>query len=348
MTDRDNIVCPVPHAPPSVITIAHGGGGRLMQRLIDEVFRAAFHANAVDAQHDAAVLCQANGPLAFTTDAFVVSPLFFPGGNIGHLSVCGTVNDLAMAGARPLALSAAFILEEGLSFETLRKVVHAMQTEAARLPVRIVTGDTKVVERGKGDGIYITTTGIGLGPVDRTIDPSAVREGDAILVSGDVGRHGVAIMAAREGLGLETTIQSDTQSLWPAVEALLAANIDIHCMRDCTRGGLAAALLEVIETAGVGAEVVEQAIPVNEVVRGACELLGLEPMHVANEGRFVIFLAQDDAERALAILAQHAEDTAPARIGTVTHEHGQVTVVGALGARRILDRPSGEQLPRIC
>jgi len=348
MSGQGDIRCPVPHPLPPVVTMAHGGGGTLMQRLIDIAFLGVFDPESAGRHHDGALIHVDGSRLAFTTDAFVVSPLFFPGGDIGSLAVCGTVNDLAMTGAKPLALSAAFILEEGLPMETLQRVVHSMQRVAESIPVRLVTGDTKVVDRGKGDGIYITTTGIGLAPDGPAIEPQAVRPGDAILVSGDIGRHGIAIMTAREGLGLETSIESDVQPLWATVEALLEAGIEIHCLRDATRGGLAAALVEIVETAGLGAEIEEAAVPVRDGVRGACELLGLEPMHVANEGRFVAFVPEDAAERALAVMSRHATDTRPARIGRVTEERGRVTLLGAIGARRIMDRPSGEQLPRIC
>ena len=348
MKRPDDITCPVPHPLPPVVTMAHGGGGLLMQRLIDTAFRSAFDPDQLDRHHDSALLELNGSRLAFTTDAFVVSPLFFPGGDIGKLAVCGTVNDLAMSGARPLALSAAFILEEGLPMETLERIVASMQETAASVPVRLVTGDTKVVDRGKGDGVYITTSGVGLAPEGPAIEPQSIRPGDAILVSGDIGRHGIAIMAAREGLGLETTITSDAQSLWATVAALLEADIEIHCLRDATRGGLAAALIEIVETAGLGAEINEAAVPVHDAVRGACELLGLEPLHVANEGRFVAFVAAADAERALEVMAAHATGSPPAWIGRVTDARGRVSLTGAIGARRILDRPSGEQLPRIC
>ena len=348
MSRAGDISCPVPHPLPEVVTMAHGGGGMLMQKLIDTAFRGVFDPEGRDRQHDSALLELNGHRLAFSTDSFVVSPLFFPGGDIGKLAVCGTVNDLAMSGAKPLALSAAFILEEGLPMETLERVVASMQETAERVPVPLVTGDTKVVDRGKGDGVYITTTGVGLAPEGTAIEPQSVRPGDAILLSGDIGRHGIAIMTAREALGLETRIESDAQPLWAAVEALLASGIEVHCLRDATRGGVAAALAEIVETAGLGAEIDEMAIPVRDGVRGACELLGLEPLHVANEGRFVAFVPEAHAERALAVMAKHAVDTRPVQIGRVTEERGRVILAGAIGARRIMDRPSGEQLPRIC
>lgn len=348
MKRADDMTCPLPHPVPPVVTMAHGGGGLLMERLIDTFFRSVFDPEGKDRRHDSAVFALEGQRLAFTTDAFVVSPLFFPGGDIGSLAVCGTVNDLAMSGARPVALAAAFILEEGLPTETLARIVASMQETAASIPVPMVTGDTKVVDRGKGDGVYITTTGFGLVPTGPAIEPQSIRPGDAILVSGDIGRHGIAIMAARENLGLMTTIESDTQPLWAPIEALLAAGIEIHCLRDATRGGLAAAISETVATAGLGAELEEAALPVRDAVRGACELLGLEPIHVANEGRFVAFVPEAQVNEALQVISGHAAGTRPARIGRVTEEKGRVTMIGPIGARRILDRPSGEQLPRIC
>jgi hydrogenase expression/formation protein HypE len=348
MKHPEDMVCPAPHPLPPMVTMAHGGGGVLMQRLIQATFRRVLDPHAEGREHDAALVELAGGRIALTTDAFVVNPLFFPGGDIGALAVCGTVNDLAMSGARPLGLAAAFILEEGLPLATLERVVASMQAAAEQVPVAIITGDTKVVDRGKGDGLYITTTGIGLAPSGLAIEPQSVRPGDAILVSGDIGRHGIAIMAAREGLGLETAIESDMQPLWETVDALLRAGIEVHCMRDATRGGLGAALVEVLETAGLGAEIDEPSIPVRDAVRGVCELLGLEALHVANEGRFVVFLPEDQADAALRVLDSHAQDTHPARIGRVTDTAGRVHLVGAIGARRFLDRPTGEQLPRIC
>jgi hydrogenase expression/formation protein HypE len=331
--------------------MGHGGGGKLTQDLIDRVFRAAFANRELEAQHDGAVLTPpvGAGRLAFTTDAHVVSPLFFAGGDIGHIAVCGTVNDLAMCGARPRWLSAAFVLEEGLPIATLERIVQSMRAAADAAGVQIVTGDTKVVERNKGDGIYITTSGVGVIEHKLTIGPASIRAGDAVLVSGDVGRHGMAIMAGRAGLAFESPIESDGAPLNHAVQALLEAGLEIHCLRDLTRGGLATAMVELAETARLAIRLEETAVPVTEPVRGACEILGLEPLYVANEGRFACVLPADQADAALAVLRRHAPGAPPARIGTVlSSPAGLVTLRSVIGAERILDRLSGEQLPRIC
>jgi hydrogenase expression/formation protein HypE len=331
------------------IQLAHGGGGRLTQQLINEIFRPAFSNPALDAQHDGALL-EVNGVrLAFTTDSFVVRPLIFPGGNIGDLAVNGTVNDLAMCGARPLYLSAGFILEEGLAFETLRAVTTSMRDAARKAGVTLVTGDTKVVDKGKGDGVFINTAGIGVIESPHSINPSAVRPGDAVIVSSDLGSHGIAILSVREGLEFEAPIQSDTAPLWQPVEALLRAGIDIHCLRDLTRGGLAAALNEIATTRRVSVRIHESAIPVEEPVKGACEILGLDPLYVANEGRFVAFVPEHDVERALAELSRFPVCRRAARIGQVeSASPGLVTLQSSIGGNRVLDLLSGEQLPRIC
>jgi hydrogenase expression/formation protein HypE len=343
------VSCPVPHPHRTEVTVGHGGGGRLTQDLIDQVFRPAFAHPALDAQHDGALLTAGGTRLAFTTDAHVVSPLFFPGSDIGQLAVNGTVNDLAMCGARPLWLSAAFVLEEGLPIETLRRVTASMQAAAAAAGVAIVTGDTKVVERGKGDGVYITTAGVGVIEHALTIAPASVRPGDVVLLSGDIGRHGMAIMAARASLSFESPIESDCAALNGAVAALLAAGLEIHCLRDLTRGGLATAMVEIAESAKLAIALDETQIPVTDPVRGACEILGLEPVYVANEGRFACILPEAQAARALEILRAFAPGEPPARIGRVRPAPaGQVTLRSVIGAERILDRLSGEQLPRIC
>jgi hydrogenase expression/formation protein HypE len=340
--------CPVPRAP-DIIQMGHGGGGLLTHRLLERMFRPAFHNLPLDAQHDGAVLECGLSRLAFTTDSFVVRPLFFPGGDIGTLAVNGTVNDLAMCGARPLYLSAAFILEEGLPLETLQRIVESMRQAAATAGVHIVTGDTKVVERGRGDGMYITTTGIGLLEHAGTVAPSAVRPGDAVLLSGDIGRHGMAILAVRGELSFETTLLSDCASVSEPALALLAAGIDVHCLRDLTRGGLATALLEIAQTAGIHVHLREREVPIGEEVRAACELLGLDPLYVANEGRFVCFVPAAQAERAVEILRAHAVAAAACCIGDVRADAaGVLTATGILGTERVLDMLSGEQLPRIC
>jgi hydrogenase expression/formation protein HypE len=287
--------------------------------------------------------------LAFTTDAHVVSPLFFPGGDIGTLAVNGTVNDLCMCGARPLWLSASFILEEGFPIATLESLVRSMQSAAAAAGVAIVTGDTKVVERGKADGLYISTSGVGVIETPLIIAPNSLRAGDAVLLSGDIGRHGMAIMATRAGLAFESEIESDCAPLHAAVMALLDAGLDIHCLRDLTRGGLATSLVELAEASGLAIALDATRVPVTELVDGACEILGLDPLYVANEGRFVCVLPEAQAARALEILTRTAPGAPPAHIGTVhAAPAGQVTQRSALGTERIVDRLSGEQLPRIC
>lgn len=341
--------CPTPLPHRTEITIAHGGGGRLTQELIDRIFRPAFAHPALDAQHDGAVLPIGGLRLALTTDAHVVSPLFFPGGDIGTLAVNGTVNDLCMCGALPLWLTVSFILEEGLATATLERVVASMRAAARAAGVAIVTGDTKVVERGKGDGLYVTTSGVGVMQHAVTVAPRQIRAGDAILLSGDIGRHGMAIMACREGLEFESEIESDCAPLVVPVQSLLNAHLDVHCLRDLTRGGLATALVEIAETAGLALAIDEAAVPVSDPVRGACEILGLEPMYVANEGRFVCILPEAQVSSALAILRRTAPGGMPRRIGHVrAASAGQVTLRSVIGAERVLDRLSGEQLPRIC
>lgn len=336
--------CPIPHMDDQTILMAHGSGGRAMHRLLDAVFMPEFANPALDSAHDGAVLNLNGARLAFTTDSYVVHPLFFPGGDIGALAVNGTVNDLAMCGARPLFLSTGFILEEGLPVETLQRVVRSMRAAAQAAGVQIVTGDTKVVDKGKGDGLFINTAGIGVIEHPLQIAPQCIRPGDAVIVNGDVGRHGMAIMAVREGLAFESLIESDCAPLAEPVLALLNGGINVHCLRDLTRGGLASGLCEIAKAGNSHIHIDEVAVPVNEDVRGACEILGLDPMYVANEGRFVAFVPPQDADRTLAILGAAAR-----RIGTVEAGHDQlVTLRSAIGATRILDMLSGEQLPRIC
>ena len=348
--DFSALSCPVPLPQRTEVTIGHGGGGRLTQQLIDRVFRPAFANAELDAQHDGALLhFPGGGRLAFTTDSHVVSPLFFPGGDIGHLAVNGTVNDLAMCGARPLWLSAGFIIEEGFPIATLERIVASMRAAALAAGVAIVTGDTKVVERGKGDGVYITTSGVGVIETPLTVAPASIRAGDAIILSGDVGRHGMAIMATRAGLTFESEIQSDCAPLAAPVAALLAAGLEIHCLRDLTRGGLATSLVELAEAAKLAIAIDAAKVPVSELVQGACEILGLDPFYVANEGRFVCILPEAQAGRALEILNATAPGGSPVVIGAVkSGPAGQVTQRSVIGSVRIVDRLSGEQLPRIC
>ena len=355
MADDFNLSCPIPLFEHATVQMAHGGGGRLMRELIEGMFLPAFQSAGRDAAgkqsppHDSAVVELDGARLAFTTDTFVVSPLFFPGGDIGRLAVFGTTNDLAMAGAKPLWLSAAFILEEGLPMETLRRVVASMRQAAEEVGVRIVTGDTKVVDRGKGDGIFINTAGVGSIPPGVQISPARVVPGDAVILSGDLGRHGIAVMSVREGLQFEGAPESDCASLSGLVEALVDAGSDLHCLRDLTRGGLAAALNEIAGHAGVGIELDEAPIPVAEPVAGACELLGLDPLYVANEGRLVAIVPAEAAERTLQIMRSQPVAAEAAIIGAVTDVRpGTVELRSQLGGRRIVDLLSGEQLPRIC
>ncbi len=350
MNSRDfTPACPIPISQYPHVLLAHGGGGRLMHQLIGNMFLTAFRNPLLDTQHDSTVVELAGKKIAFTTDSYVVHPLFFPGGDVGSMAVHGTVNDLAMSGARPLYLSAAFIIEEGLPMETLWKVVCSMREAAQRCGVQIITGDTKVVDKGKGDGVFINTAGIGVIEHNLKIAPPGVRPGDAILVSGDLGRHGMAIMAVREGLQFESAIESDSAPVHEIVLELLKAGIEIHCLRDLTRGGLASALNEIAEVSRVRIEVEEKSIPVREDVHAACEMLGLDPLHVACEGRFVAFVAAKDAERALEIMRDHDLGAGSAAIGRVAESSAPlVTLKSAIGASRILDMPSGEQLPRIC
>lgn len=342
------IDCPLPLPDDTIITMAHGGGGTRMHALIDTIFRPAFDPSSTTALHDGVALSPQADSVAFTTDSYVVRPLFFPGGDIGTLAVYGTVNDLAMCGAQPLYLSTGFILEEGLPLDTLRRVVESMRAAADAAGVQIVTGDTKVVERGRADGLYINTAGLGRLPPGLRIHPDRIQPGDAIVLSGDIGRHGMAVMAAREGLAFDPPLESDCAPLNGAVAALLEAGIGVHCMRDLTRGGLAGALVELAQASNLRMEVGESAIAVPEPVRGACELLGLDPLYVANEGRFVAFVPEADAERALKSLRQAGCPT-PSIIGQVTREiGGRVILKSVAGPWRELAMLSGEQLPRIC
>lgn len=326
--------CPLPHEPERVV-LAHGGGGRAMRRLLKERVASALGEQVL--QHDAALL-SASGKLALTTDSFVVNPLFFPGGDIGELAVYGTVNDLASAGAEPLALTLSLILEEGLELGTLDRVLASVRAAADQVGVQVVTGDTKVVERGHGHGLYLNTAG--LGQVRLESSPQRVREGDVVLVSGDLGRHGVAVMAARQGLAFETPVRSDCASCLPQLRALDS----VRCLRDPTRGGLAAVLHELAGPHDLLLD--EAALPVHPGVRAACELLGLDPVHLPCEGRLVAFVDPEQAPVALA--AWQALDPSAAQVGRVVGGRGRVWLQDAYGGERLLDLPLGEQLPRIC
>ena len=341
--------CGLPFDGPDKILLAHGGGGRLMQQLIHGVFSKKFSNPYLDTEHDSAVLPHFAGPIAFTTDSYVVKPMFFPGGDIGKLAVFGTVNDLAMSGARPLYLSVAMILEEGYPIEDLERIARSMQMASELCGVQIVTGDTKVVEHGKGDGVFISASGMGVIEHSLPIQPSSIREGDAVLLSGDLGRHGIAVMAAREGIAFETTIQSDCAPLAEMVLHLVRAGIEIHCLRDLTRGGLASALNEIASKSKCSITLFEEQIAVDAQVQGACEMLGLDPLYVANEGRCVVFVPADQADHAIEVMRQHEVGAGASRVGIVkAAPSARVFLKGAIGVTRILDLLSGEQLPRIC
>jgi hydrogenase expression/formation protein HypE len=342
--------CPLPIADYPHVLLAHGGGGRLSQMLIERVFAAAFANPALDAMHDGAVLDLPPGRVAVSTDSFVVSPRFFPGGDIGSLAVHGTVNDLAMCGATPHAITAGFILEEGLPIEELWRIVRSMAAAAREAGVRVVTGDTKVVDRGKGDGVFINTTGIGVVPQGVSLLPTRAAAGDVVLVNGPIAQHGVAILSVREGLAFETAVVSDSAALHGLVADVLAAcGPRAHVLRDPTRGGVSSALNEIAQAARVGVRLDETAIPIDEQVRGACEILGLDPLYVANEGKVLAIVAADAAELALAAMHAHPLGRAAAIIGEVVADHpGRVFLRSRIGGTRVVDMLSGEQLPRIC
>jgi len=343
------LVCPLPLPAGGQVLLGHGSGGKLSADLVHDVFLAAFHNPVLDRLDDQAIVSINGLRLAFTTDSFVVKPLFFPGGDIGSLAVHGTVNDLAMGGAQPLFLSAAFIIEEGLPMETLRRVVASLQQAAAGAGVQVVTGDTKVVEKGSGDGLFINTSGIGTVADGVRLSADQARPGDSVLLSGSIGDHGIAILAQREGLEFESAIQSDSAPLHTLVAAMLAASTEIHCLRDPTRGGLSSTLNEIASQAGVGVEIDERVIPVREEVKGACELLGLDPLYVANEGKLVAIVAPGAADRVLAAMRQHPLGKEAQKVGTVTAAHPRlVTMRTTVGPTRIVDMLAGDQLPRIC
>jgi hydrogenase expression/formation protein HypE len=345
-----SLQCPIPISDYPVVTLAHGGGGRLSQMLIERMFVTAFANPALATLHDGAILELNGARLAFSTDSFTVSPLFFPGGDIGSLAVHGTVNDLAMCGARPLALSASFILEEGLPMEDLWRIVLSMQRAAAEVGVPIVTGDTKVVERGKGDGLFINTSGLGIIPPGVHIAPQRATPGDVILINGAIAEHGIAVMSRREGLAFETELVSDSAPLVDLVMRVLEVGGDhVHVLRDPTRGGIASALNEIAAKARVGIRLDEERIPVGDAVRGACEILGFDPLYVANEGKCIVIVAPEIADRVLETMRAHPQGAQATRIGEVVGEHpGKVFMRSRIGGLRVVDMLSGEQLPRIC
>jgi hydrogenase expression/formation protein HypE len=351
--DIEAWTCPMPLRDHGRVVLGHGGGGLLSAELIEHLFLPAFGAAAAAATPtDSAILdvgLAAGGRLAMTTDSYVVRPLFFPGGNIGELAVNGTVNDLAVSGARPIALSTGFILEEGLELDVLHRVASAMGRAAEHAGVQLATGDTKVVEHGHGDGMYVNTAGIGIVPPGVDLAPHRIRPGDAIVVSGPIGAHGVAVLSVREGLEFGTEIRSDTAALHGLVAAMLDACPDVHALRDCTRGGLGASLCELAETARVGIEFHERAVPVPEAVRSACGFLGLDPLHVANEGVLVGFVPASHVDAVVEAMRTDPAGGGATRIGTVVEAHpGVVVARTGLGGSRVVDRPLGEQLPRIC
>ena len=341
--------CPLPIVDHKQILLGHGSGGVLTSQLIEGIFLPAF-ANPVLARLDDQAVVELGGArLAFTTDSYVVTPLFFPGGDIGSLAIHGTVNDLAMSGARPLYLSVGFILEEGFAIDDLRRIVLSMRDAAHSAGIAVVTGDTKVVGKGSGDKVFINTSGIGLVPTGVRISADRARAGDAVLLSGTVGDHGMAIMTKREGLGLDGDIASDTAALHGLVARMLDACPDVHVLRDPTRGGVAGVLGEIAARASVGVEIEEAAIPVREEVRGACEILGFDPLYVANEGKLVAVVPEEAAAAVLSAMHDDPHGRAAVRIGRVTHDHpGLVVMRTAIGGSRVLERAYGELLPRIC
>ena len=341
--------CPVPITNHKEIVLAHGSGGRLSHQLIQQLILPQFHNPLLEPLHDGAVFSINGAKLAFSTDSFVVDPIFFPGGDIGKLAVHGTVNDLAMCGARPLYLSAGFILEEGLPMEDFRRIIQSMKEAAAEAGVSLVTGDTKVVDRGKADRIFINTSGVGVIDDGIQIHPARARAGDQIIVSGQIAVHGMAIMSVREGLAFETEIASDTAPLNGLVAAMLSVTRDIHVLRDPTRGGIASALAEIAEQARIGIHLDEERLPISEEVKAACEILGLDPLYVANEGKLLAIVPPNHAAAALAALRAHPLGREAAIIGEITTNHpGMITIKTRIGGTRVVDMLSGEQLPRIC
>ena len=345
--------CPAPLPTREKIVLGHGSGGRLSAELLNDIFLPLFANPVLDRMDDQAIFEIGGSRVAFTTDSFVVKPLFFPGGDIGSLAVHGTINDLAMGGAKPLFLSAAFILEEGFPTAELRKIAASMAHTAATAGVSIVTGDTKVVERGKGDGLFINTTGIGLVPDGLRLSASNAQPGDLVILSGPLGDHGVAILARREGLEFDTEIQSDSAALHTLVEAMLGASREIRCMRDPTRGGLSSALNEIAAQSQVCIRIEESRISIRAEVRGACELLGLDPLYVANEGKLVAIVAPEAADQILSAMRGHPLGAEASIIGAVLESVGNrrassVTMRTAFGSTRIVDLLAGDQLPRIC
>jgi hydrogenase expression/formation protein HypE len=343
------LACPIPISDYPQVLLAHGGGGKLSQQIIQKMIVPQFKNELLEPLHDGAVFTIEGARLAFSTDSYVINPIFFPGGDIGELAVNGTVNDLAMCGARPLYLSAAFIIEEGFAMNDLWRVIVSMQSAATKAGVQLVTGDTKVVDRGKGDKIFINTSGVGIVAPGVQIGAHNAKAGDAIIVSGEIAVHGIAIMSVRGGLEFETTLASDTAPLNHLVAAMLESSKEIHVLRDPTRGGVASSLNEIAESSAVGVRIDERKIPISEPVRGACEILGFDPLYVANEGKLLAFVARKDAESLLSVMRKHPLGRDAAIIGEVVNEHvGTVIMKTSIGGTRVVDMLSGEQLPRIC
>jgi hydrogenase expression/formation protein HypE len=341
--------CALPLTTTETVLLGHGSGGKLSADLLRSIFLPALTNPVLERMDDQAVVEVAGIRVAFTTDSFVVNPLFFPGGDIGSLAVYGTVNDLAMGGARPLFLSAAFIIEEGLPLETLRRVVASMQSAAAAAGVQVVTGDTKVVEKGSADSLFINTSGLGVLRDGISLSADQARPGDSVIISGSIGDHGIAVMAQREGLEFETTISSDSAPLHTLVESMLSATTEIRCMRDPTRGGVSSTCNEIAARSHVGIELNERHLPVREEVRGACEMLGLDPLYVANEGKLVAIVAPEVAQDLVTVMREHPLGREAQIIGRVTVDNpGLVTLRSNIGTARIVDMLSGDQLPRIC
>jgi hydrogenase expression/formation protein HypE len=341
--------CPIPIKDYPKVLLAHGGGGKLMHQLIEKMFSSAFSNELLAQNHDSTMLNITSRKIAFTTDSYVVQPIFFSGGDIGSLAINGTVNDLAMSGAVPKYISLGLIIEEGFDMEDLWKVVQSLSESAKAAGVQIVTGDTKVVDKGKGDGIFINTSGIGTVEHSLSISPKNIQVGDVIIINGDIGRHGIAIMAEREGLEFEHKIESDCAPLNELVKNIIDAGIDVHCLRDLTRGGLSSTLNELSMSSGSEILIDELLVPVHEDVRGACEILGFDPMYVANEGKFIAIVSQSDSEKCLSIMKAHKYGVDSVIIGEVLSQNEKVVKLKSrIGTMRILDMLSGEQLPRIC
>jgi hydrogenase expression/formation protein HypE len=341
--------CPAPILDHKTVVLGHGSGGKLSHQLLQKMILPAFRNPILEAQHDGAALPINGGRVAFSTDSYIVHPIFFPGGNIGDLAINGTINDLAMCGAQPQYLSASFIIEEGLEMDDLWRILCSMRDAADAAGVLLVTGDTKVIDRGKGDKIFINTSGIGVIPDGVNIDPALVRPGDAIIVSGSIAAHGMAIMSVREGLEFETPIDSDTAALHRLVRRILDVSSNVHVLRDPTRGGVASALNEIAEKCCAGIRITESSIPVPDNVHGACEILGLDPLYVANEGKLIVFVAREDADRVLDVMRADVLGQEAAIIGEAVEDHpGIVVMKTKIGGTRVVDMLSGEQLPRIC